>query len=302
MQLMKDFSDVFDFLTDTQPRTVAAVWPHDAHTLEAVESSLTRGLARFIMIGDPSCKPMSELVRRFPAQTEIIEAADADSAAALAVDAVKSAHADVLMKGLINTDNLLRAVLNKQSGILSTGAVLSHVTVCEMTRLQRLLLYSDAAVIPFPTVEQHSAMVGYLASVGRALGINAPKIALIHCNEKTSPKFPVTEGYAVIKERAANGCYGGATVDGPMDVKTAFDSRSAQIKGIASDVAGHADALLFPDIEAANTFYKTVSFFGQLNAGMLMGAQAPVVLPSRADTPYSKMCSLALACLYSSHH
>lgn len=211
---------------------------------------------------------------------------------------VRAGEADVLMKGLLNTDNLLRAVLDKENGLLPRGRVLSHITASQIPGHDRLLFFSDAAVIPFPTPEQRAAQVGYMAEVVRAFGIECPRIALIHCSEKSSPKFPVTADYAALKEQAAAEAFGCATIDGPMDVKTACDPHSGAVKGIVSPINGQADAMLMPDIESGNVFYKTLTCFaGATNAGMLVGTSAPVVLPSRSDSTRSKLYSLAMACL-----
>lgn len=301
MQKFCNFDQIFQHLSSQPRRKVAVAWPHDEHTLEAAQAALDRGIAEFLFIGDPSHAPLAEVLRKFPRHAAIVAAHDSDEAARIAVALVKEGRADVLMKGLLNTDNLLRAVLSKTDGILPPGSTLSHVTASQIDGLDRLLLFSDAAVIPSPAPQQHAAIVGYLAQVCRTLGNPQPKIALIHCNEKISPKFPVTETYIHLRQLCAERAFGDAVVDGPMDVKTALDAHSAAIKGIESPVCGHADALVFPDIEAANVFYKTISFFAaSLNAGMLMGASAPVVLPSRSDSTRSKLCSLALACLYAS--
>ena len=229
---------------------------------------------------------------------KVYEATSPDKAAQEGVALVREGHADVLMKGIINTDNLLRAVLNKEHGLLPQGNVLSHITVAQIPTYNKLLFFSDAAVIPRPTLAQFEAMLKYDLEVCRRLGISEPRVALIHCTEKINEKFPHTLDYAVLKERAASGAYGSMFLDGPMDVKTACDAHSGEVKGISSPVVGHADLLIFPNIESGNTFYKTVSLFGDANmAGMLRGTIAPVVVPSRADSGNSKYYSLALACV-----
>ena len=206
----------------------------------------------------------------------------------------------MLMKGIINTDNLLRAVLNKEHGLLPKGNVLSHITVAEIPTYNKLLFFSDAAVIPSPTMNHFEAMIRYNVDVCRKMGISAPRVALVHCTEKVNEKFPFTLDYVALKEKAEAGEFGEMFLDGPMDVKTACDSHSGEVKGISSPVVGHADMIIFPNIIAANTFYKTLSLFGDANmAGMLQGTTAPVVVPSRADSGTSKFYSLALACVCS---
>ncbi|MDE6287515.1 MAG: phosphate butyryltransferase [Muribaculaceae bacterium] len=292
MQLLTNFDAVIDKLAARHtPARVAVVCPHDSHTSEAVTEAARRGIARFILIGDPSREHFPSI-----AGAETIVEPDADRAAALAVAMAREGKTDVIMKGLINTDNLLRAVLNRETGILCPGAVLTHITAAEIPGHDKLLFFSDAAVIPFPDSKQLEAMTRGLIDLCRRMGIEQPRVALIHCSEKSSPKFPVTESYSELKRRCTEGAFGNAIVDGPMDLKTAVDAESAVIKGIDSPVAGKADALVFPDIEAGNVFYKTIVWLGHgTNAGIISGAKVPVVLPSRSDSTHSKLCSLALA-------
>ncbi len=294
MQSVRNFDSVIDTLKNASRRVrVVVVCPYDEHTCQAIEQAINLGLAQFILVGEPARIGIAP-----QASVEIVEAAGDDAAAALAVEYARTGRADVLMKGLVNTENYLKAILNKEHGILPQGNVLSHVTVAEIPGFDRLLTFGDVAVIPFPTAEQHAAIVSNVVKICRLLGAEQPHVALLHCNEKTTPKFPVTVAYQAIKESVAAGEYGTAIVDGPMDVKTALDAESGAIKGIKSPVCGKADGLVFPDIEAGNVFYKTISWLGHsLNAGMLMGASVPVVLPSRSDSTRSKLCSLALACL-----
>lgn len=274
---------------------VAVVCPDDEATLEALAKALSLNVISCRLY----CKAPAALpqrLREFERLCTVVEAADADAAARMAVADVRAGQADVLMKGLINTDNLLRAVLNKEEGLLPAGNVLSHLTVMEVPGRDKLLFFSDAAVIPFPTLDQRRAIVGYVADACRRMGIERPAMALIHCSEKTSKHFPVTADYAQIIAEADGGRWGDILIDGPMDVKTAVDSHSARVKGLTSPVCGHADALIFPDIEAGNVFYKTMTYFADaLTAGTLLGTMAPVVVPSRSDDGRSKFASLVLA-------
>lgn len=254
---------------------VAVVCPEDEHTRVVMERFEREQLATFLSFsGDPQ------------------------QAAREAVAAVRSGEAQVLMKGLVSTDVLLRAILDKQQGLLLPGSVMSHVALCEIPDYHKLLLCSDVAVIPRPTLKQFDAMVRYDLDLCRQLQPNTPRIALLHCNEHVSEKFPVTLDYEQLKANAREGVYGNVVIDGPMDVKTACDAESARIKGMDASVAGDADIAIFPDIEAGNTFYKTITHFAHARtACMLTGTTAPVVLPSRSDSSECKYYSLALACL-----
>ena len=279
-------------------RRIAVACPHDEHTCHVIRRSLGEGIADFVLVTDKEHGHEAEAIRQqFPDQVTVHMAEDTTDAAHMAVAIVHRGEAEVLMKGTLNTDVLLRAVLNKEEGLLPVGRVLSHVTVAQLPTYHKLLLFSDAAVVPRPRVSHFEAMLEYDLEVCRRLGIDEPQVALIHCTEKINGKFPHTLGYVILKERARKGQYGRVQIDGPMDAKTACDPHSGQVKGIESTVVGNADLLIFPNIESSNTFYKAISLFGQAcMAGMLTGTTAPVVLPSRADSDNSKYYSLVLAC------
>ena len=268
-------------------------------TTNELTAILREEIAEFLLVIDSAHKDMAYQLRgASPDFVRIYEASTPDEAAALAVELVRTGEADILMKGLINTDNLLRAVLKKEVGLLPPGGVLSHVAVAQVPLYHKLLLFSDAAVIPRPTLEQFRAMISCDVALCRELGNEQPRIALIHCSEKVNEKFPHTLSYVHLKEEALQGRFGKVFIDGPMDAKTACDRHSGEIKGLSSPVVGNADVLIFPNIEAGNTFYKTLSLFGDANmAGMLTGTIAPVVVPSRSDSGNSKFYSLVLACL-----
>ena len=280
--------------------TVAVACPADAHTEEVIERSISEEFAKFILVAVEQNAAVAErLHAKYPDRTAIILATDVDDASRKAVAEVRQGRAQVLMKGTVNTDNLLRAVLNKECGLFEKGHVLTHIAVAEIPGLQRLLFFTDAAVIPYPTTEQFHAQLGYIADTYRSVtGNDCPRVALTHCTEKVSEKFPLTLSYEELKKEAREGAFGSIEVDGPMDVKTACDAESGAIKGIASPVVGNADILIFPDIEAGNTFYKAITLFAKATvAGMLAGTTAPVVVTSRADTVESKFYSLATACM-----
>ena len=261
-------------------RRVAVVCPNDPHTEYVIIRSLREEIAEYLLVSDEAHVEIAHNLRAAsPDFVRVYITSTPDEAAALAVELVRTGEADILMKGLINTDNLLRAVLKKEKGLLPPGGVLSHVAVAQIPLYHKLLLFSDAAVITRPGLLQF-------------------RVALIHCSEKVNEKFPHTLDYVQLKEEAQLGRFGSVFVDGPMDAKTACDRHSGEIKGLSSPVIGNADIMIFPNIESGNTFYKTLSLFGDANmAGMLTGTIAPVVVPSRSDSGNSKFYSLALACM-----
>ncbi len=280
-------------------RRVAVVCPHDPHTEYAVKRALEEGFAEFLLIADKKYLHRAEAIcNDYPSYVTVYTAEDMDEAARLAVRLVHEGKAEILMKGIINTDNLLRAVLDKENGLLPKGRVLSHITLTQVPSYPKLIFFSDCAVIPKPTYEQYKAMIHYVVDVAHQFGLDEPRVALIHCTEKVNPKFPHTLDYEQLKKDALDGVFGQMQIDGPMDVKTACDVHSGDIKGLSSPVVGNADVLIFPNIESGNTFYKTVSLFGRADmAGILQGALCPVVVTSRSDSSISKYYGLAFACI-----
>jgi len=279
MKTIKTFQDMYRLVAEAK-RTlrIVVVNPTDEATQEALKRVEETHLAEVIRIQD-------ELAER---------------AAEKAVALIRRGDADVLMKGLIGTDVLLRAVLNKVSGLLPEGRVLTHIAVAEMATYHKLLFFTDVAVIPYPTQRQRTEQVQYTADICRRMGIQEPRIALIHCAEHGGRQFPFVDGYQDIKLQAARGAFGPCIVDGPLDVKSACSIEALKAKGIASPLQGDADVLVMPDIEAGNAFYKAMTLFAQARtAGILWGTRCPVVVPSRGDTAEAKFNSIlfALSCL-----
>ena len=243
-------------------------------------------------------QPLLASLRPYEGHYTLIAGADVDDSSAKAVALVREGRADMIMKGIVNTDNVLRAILNKEHGLLPKGRVLSHVSVMKNPAYHKLLFVSDVAVIPQPTLEQRVALIRYCTDMCTKFGIEQPRVALIHCTEKVSPKFPIPLDYEEIKRMAAAGELGNIIVDGPMDMKCAVDADAAHTKGINSPVAGHADIIIVPDIEAGNVFYKTMTTFSHTELAVaLVGADCPVCVTSRADEESTKYNSLLLACL-----
>lgn len=299
MKTIRNFDDIISRLRSVRVRKrVAVVCPDDSHTEYVIRRSLKEDLADFLLVcAGTGSKGVEDIKSLYPDNVSVYTADTPDDAARRAVALVREGLADVLMKGTLNTDNLLRAILDKQCGLLETGRVLSHVTVAQVPSYHKLLVFSDAAVIPRPSTEQFESILRYTTDVCRRLGIDSPRVALINCTEKVNEKFPHTLSYNILKQHAEDGLYGDVAVAGPMDVKTACDAESGAIKAIVSPVVGNADVLIFPNIESGNVFYKTITLFaGAETAGMLCGTSAPVVVASRADSCESKFYSLALAC------
>ncbi len=301
MQPIRNFDELTAHLRALKNRKrIAVVCANDPNTEYAIARALEEGIAEFLMIGDSAILKKYPTLKRYPGYVKAVHVDDPDEAARLAVRMVRQGEADILMKGIINTDNLLHAILDKEHGLLPRGKVLTHLAVMQIPAYHKLLFFSDAAVIPRPTLQQRIEMIGYAIRTCRSFGIRQPRIALIHCTEKVSAKFPHSLDYVNIVELAEAGEFGDVIIDGPLDVKTACEKTSGDIKGIASPIDGEADVLIFPNIESGNAFYKAMTLFaGADMAGLLQGPACPVVLPSRSDSGLSKYYSMAMACLMS---
>lgn len=299
MATIQNFQQMTDHLAALSQRfRIAVVCGSDESTLEAAERALHEGFAEIIFVGDTEKIQQHDELKPYADFVSYESADDYVDAARKAVALVRSGKANILMKGLISTDILLRAVLNKEQGLLPAGRVLTHIAVAQIPDRNQLLFFTDAAVIPYPTQEQRMAQVGYAIKMCRAFGIEEPRVSLLHCAEHVSDKFPHTLGYKEIAERAAQGEWGKAIVDGPLDLRTSIDPVALHHKGIKSPLEGRADVLVFPDIEAGNVFYKTITYLTQSDvAGTLQGTICPVVLPSRGDSGKDKFYSLAFAAM-----
>ena len=303
MEALKKFEGLIDrFVALGQRKKVAIVCPDDDHTEYVVRRCATDNLVDIVLLLDGGeSADFMDFCKDYPS-ISVIKCDDAIAAAREGVRLVHDGEADVLMKGSLTTDTILHAVIDKENGrgLIAPGSVMSHITLVDAPVYHKLLMFSDAAVIPNPTLDQFDSMLKYDSDICRKLGVKRPKVALIHFTEKINKRFQVTTDYVELMERAARGDYGDIALAGPMDVKTACDAESAAIKKIGSEVVGDADLLIMPDLEASNTFYKTVSYFGKARmAGLVTGTIAPVVVASRADSAESKFYSLIFACLAS---
>jgi phosphate butyryltransferase len=202
------------------------------------------------------------------------------------------------MKGMVTSDKYLRAILDKEKGLMPSGkAILTHVTVIENAGYHKLLIVSDVALITHD-IEQKIAITNSVIKVAKSLGIEIPKVALIAGSEQISYKVPALVDAAIIAKMAERGQIKGAFVDGPFALDLAIDKESAEIKNVKSEVAGDADCLVFPNYETGNTFYKfhTKLCGGELGA-IVVGAKVPAVLSSRGDSVKTKLYSIALGAM-----
>ncbi|WP_379970227.1 phosphate butyryltransferase [Ectobacillus sp. sgz5001026] len=280
-----------------QPKkTVAVAAADDEEVMEAIAAAVAAEIANFYLYGN--AETISNMMNKYHLNaSDQIQVYDATSveAARLAVQAVSSGMADIVMKGNISTATILKAVLHKEYG-LRTGNVLSHVAVFEVPNYDQFITVTDAAMNIAPDLDGKTAILKNAVAVVRALGIEKPKVAPLAAVELVNPAMQATIDAALLTQMNRRGQIKDCVVDGPLALDNAISKIAAAHKGIVSDVAGEADILLVPNIETGNILYKSLVFFANSKVGAIIaGAKAPIVLTSRADSAESKLYSLALA-------
>lgn len=280
-------------------KRMAVAYAQDEHTIEAVNAAVDMGIVDAILVGDTNeIQRICMALEVDPNKFSIVHAESDVASANLAVKMINDGEADLLMKGLVSTDKYMRAILNKEYGLLPPKGMLSHVAVFELRTYHKLLLVSDVAVIPYPDLKQKMAIVRYLISAARAMGIERPKIAAIAPSEQMLPGVESSIEAAVLSKMADRGQFGDVIMDGPLALDVALFAEVAHTKHLSSPVAGDADCLLMPNLDAGNVFYKAANHLCNAPlAAMVVGTKAPCVLTSRGDSAESKLYSIALAAL-----
>jgi len=298
MKTISSFSELTSHLKNLNSRKrIAVANALDSHTLDAVLRAVEVGIAEAYLLGDATAIK-SLLGKNLSSHVHIIDILDAQTATLEAVRMVKEGQADILMKGLVNTDVILRAVLDKEKGLLPAGNVMTYNAALQIPTYHKLLFFTDPAVIPYPDIRQRKAMINYCIRTANKFGVEQPKIALIHATEKPSPKINFMDDYLEIMQCWRDGEFGNVIMDGPIDVFLALDKERGGIKHIPTPVLGDADIVVFPSFESANVFYKGITTFaGAQMGGILQGTEKPVVMTSRGDSTESKFYSIAVGCI-----
>ena len=283
-------------------RRVAVAAATGPETLKAAVLARTGDLAHPILVGPPvEIRAGLATLGADPDSFDIVPAEDTDNAVALSIELVREGMADILMKGAIPTSSLMRAVLHPELG-LRTDRLLSDVFIFDFTSgpEARIVGITDGGVIPRPTLEQKEQILRNAVEAFHALGIEKPGVALLAAVESVSEAFPSTAEAAELARRFRDGDYPDCVVDGPLAVDLALSDEAARLKGFESPVAGAADVLLFPDLESANMAAKSVEYVAPLEpAHCILGARAPVLIPSRSETAGARLMSIAFGALLS---
>lgn len=294
---MKNFDELLESVKKANPVKVAVAQANDMEVIETVKMATEEGIAQFYLVGD--AKEIQEKCQQLNVDmnmVEIIDEPELEDTPRAAVSLVSSGKAQVVMKGLIHTADYLRAVLDKEIGLRKDKSLLSHVGAFQVPAFDRLIILTDAAMIIAPDLQQKVSIIENAVVVARALGIEMPKVAALSAVETVNPDMVSSVEAAILAKMSERDQIKNCIVDGPLAFDNAISKEAAEHKGIKSPVAGAADILLVPDIEAGNILYKSFTYAaGASMAGIVVGAKAPVVLTSRADTAESKLYSIALA-------
>jgi len=278
---------------------IAVVSANDEAVVEAVEQARQMGFIRPVLIGPKEQISPIILTKKYHLpHYEIIDACSDEQASLIAMDLVNRHQIDFIMKGLLDTKILLKAVVNKERGIRK-APLLSHVGIVSYPDFNRLLFVTDGAMNIAPDVNEKMAIIANAVELAKTLGYEQPKVGLVAAVEKLNPKMASTVDAEALVNLYQQGLIKDCLLDGPFAIDNLVSKEAALHKGIKSEVAGQADILVFPGIDSGNVFYKTSVFLGRAeSAGLVLGAKCAIVLTSRADSAQSKLYSIALAAVY----
>lgn len=296
--MSKGFDSIISKISECEIKTVAVAVAQDSAVLEAVQAAKERNIANAILVGDEEkIKEIAASINMDLSGFEIIHEPDMIQASLTAVKLAHDGKADMYMKGLVDTKNFLKSVLDKEVG-LRTGKPLSHVAVFDIPGLDHLLYLTDVAFMTYPTLEDKVNIINNTVPVAKACGVDCPKVAPLAAVEVVNPKMPATVEALELTKMNEEGQITDCIVDGPLSLDLAIDPEAAKHKGATNrKIQGDADILLFPDIHAGNLVYKALvhTVPGVKNGCILTGTKVPVILTSRSDTFETKVNSIALA-------
>ena len=291
----ENFYQVIRAVKELPPTRLCVASAAEETVLEAVRDSRKEGLVDFVLVGHEEQIWRQAMTVGLNLQgIEIIDIADPLEATRRAVSEIAAGRADILMKGMVNSSDFLKAVLSPEGG-MRRDRILSHFAIYEIPGYYRLVYMTDGGLNVSPDLEQKKAILKNAVEFFHSIGMNEPKVAVLSANEKVNSKMPVTVDAQALKEMAAEE-FPGAIVDGPTPLDIAVSLEAAMHKGIESPVAGKADLLMVPNIESGNILGKAIIYFaGGRMVGLVLGASRPVILTSRNEPPMGKMASIALA-------
>ena len=297
MEQIRTLGALLEYAKEVGPKKISVACAEDSEVMEAVENARKAGVAEAFLVGNADkIKEVADKLGIDLANYEVVDEKGGEAAAALkAVELVSSGQAQIVMKGMAATANFLRGILNKEKG-LRTGKTLSHVYIHEIKGYDRIFFISDPAFNMYPDLKIKIDIIKNVVELAHAFGVSCPKVAALAAVEVVNPDMPPTMDAALLTQMSRRGQIKGCIIDGPLALDNAISPESAHHKGIKSDVAGYADILHVPNIDSGNMLAKAIVYFSEnKTAGIVLGAAAPVVLTSRADSAETKLLSIASA-------
>lgn len=288
---------VVELVKSKPKKRLIAAFANDEHTVEAVNHAVEMGIIEATLVGDQDImKKVCEVLKIDSSKFTMIHEPVDTKAATKCCDLINNGEGDILMKGSLTTDKYMRAILNKERGLCPPNATITHIAVFENPAYHKLIIASDCAIILNPDLKQKQFILKSMIDTAHAIGIKQPKVAIIAATEQMSAGMQACVDGAILSKMADRGQISGALVEGPLSLDVALDEEAAKIKKMTGGVCGDADALLFPNIESGNVFYKCSTKFNKAECGaFLAGAKVPCVLSSRGDTALTKLYSIAIA-------
>jgi phosphate butyryltransferase len=296
--MFRSFDELLDAARARGPVSIAVAAAHDPDVIEALKRARELNLAEGILVGKGSeIRAMARAAAFDLSESQVVNEPDPAAATRQAIALVREGRAALLMKGKIATASLIRAVLDKDTG-LRTSRQLSQVVVFRVPGFDRLMLATDAAINIAPTLAEKADLCRNAIEVARAIGIEKPNIAALCALEFVNPEMPATVDAAALSAMNRRGQLPGCYIEGPIALDAALSRFAAERKAISSPVVENTDIFLAPDIEAANILYRAIVYFAKAESGgIVLGARVPMVLLSRAETPETKVRSVAIAVL-----
>ncbi|MDD2534326.1 MAG: phosphate acyltransferase [Eubacteriales bacterium] len=294
--MIKYFSQMEAALVSNNPTVISVAVAQDEEVLLSVKYAMDQKIASCILVGDEAkIRPLMEKLK-MPSNIQIVHEQDDALACQKAVMQIRDGHAQVLLKGLVNSSHYLRAVLNAEYG-LRTGRLLSHLGAYEIPRDNKILFATDTGLHILPTVEEKKDIIRNAIGGLQLMGIAHPYIGILAANEIVNAKMPITTEAAEIAKFFTDDPDFKGTIEGPVSLDVAVSANAAKHKGITSNIAGKTDVFVFPSVESGNIWSKSMMHYANINmAGVILGASAPVILVSRADDATIKYNSIVFAC------
>jgi phosphate butyryltransferase len=298
--MLKKVADIFEMARNIKPKKIVCIAADDEDVIDAIHDAIELGMIEATLIGP--MPRITEILLTHQYSMDHITIIDCDNYEFGSEQAMRMVHmgrADIIMKGLVDTRIVLKAVVNKEYGIRE-AAILNHVGLASFSHFNRVLFFTDGAMLIAPTVEERIQMIQNAVAFMHLLGYEEPKVGLVSAVEKVNPKMQSTVDAASIVEQYQAGRIKGCIVDGPFAIDNLVSVVSSVHKGILSPVGGWCDLMVFPTIEAGNVFYKTIVHLAKADvAGIILGSKVPIVLTSRSDSRQAKLNSIVLSCLVS---